>query len=205
MNKERVITYIDGFNLYFGLKSKDWRRYYWLNLAQLSKNLLKTGQELIITKYFTARISSPPSKVKRQSTFIDALMTLSDFKIFYGNYQSNFIECGRCKAIIETPNEKMTDVNIATELLSDAFKDKFDTAILISADSDLSAPISRVIEIFKDKKVICAFPPDRFSKELSKRASGYFSIGRKKFSASVFPDEIVTKDGFTLHKPASWI
>lgn len=25
----RVIAYIDGFNLYFGLKSKGWKRYYW--------------------------------------------------------------------------------------------------------------------------------------------------------------------------------
>jgi len=32
---DRVITYIDGFNLYFGLKSKDWQRYYWLNLQLL--------------------------------------------------------------------------------------------------------------------------------------------------------------------------
>ncbi len=28
---DRVIVYIDGFNLYFGLKSKGWRRYFWLN------------------------------------------------------------------------------------------------------------------------------------------------------------------------------
>lgn len=25
----RVISDIDGFNLYFGLKEKSWRRYYW--------------------------------------------------------------------------------------------------------------------------------------------------------------------------------
>ena len=32
---ERVNAYIDGFNLYFGLKSKGWRRYYWLDLRAL--------------------------------------------------------------------------------------------------------------------------------------------------------------------------
>lgn len=37
----RVISYIDGFNLYFGLKQKGWRKYYWLDLAALSRSLLK--------------------------------------------------------------------------------------------------------------------------------------------------------------------
>ncbi|MGH9629467.1 MAG: NYN domain-containing protein [Bryobacteraceae bacterium] len=41
-------------------------------------------------------------------------------------------------------SEKMTDVNIAVELLQDAFQGAFDTAILISADSDLIAPIAAV-------------------------------------------------------------
>ena len=28
----RLIAYIDGFNLYFGLKEKGWKRYYWLDM-----------------------------------------------------------------------------------------------------------------------------------------------------------------------------
>lgn len=204
MNKQRIITYIDRFNLYFGLKSKGWRKYYWMNLFNLSENLLKSEQELIKVKYFTTRITLPPEKAKRQSTYLDALMTLENLSIFYGKYVSNYINCKRCSAVIETPNEKMTDVNIATELLSDAFEDKFVTAILISADSDLSAPVSKVLKLFANKRIICAFPPGRFSKELSKRSSGYFLIGRKKLSNSIFPDEVFTSTGFKLVKPASW-
>ena len=39
--ERRVAVYVDGFNLYYGLKSKGWRRFYWLDirallLAQLS-------------------------------------------------------------------------------------------------------------------------------------------------------------------------
>lgn len=55
---DRVIVYIDGFNLYFGLKSKGWRRYFWLNPQRLTENLLKPGQKLVFTKYFTARVSN---------------------------------------------------------------------------------------------------------------------------------------------------
>jgi hypothetical protein len=37
----RVIVYIDGFNLYFALRSKGWRKYYWLDLARLAQKLIK--------------------------------------------------------------------------------------------------------------------------------------------------------------------
>ncbi len=58
---QRVIAYIDGFNLYFGLKAMGWRRYYWLDLFKLSRNLLKTNQELVAVKYFTAHGSRATS------------------------------------------------------------------------------------------------------------------------------------------------
>lgn len=38
----------------------------------------------------------------------------------------------------------MTDVNIAIQLLGDAFDDKFDVALVISGDSDLTTPVRRV-------------------------------------------------------------
>ena len=94
-----------------------------------------------------------------------------------------------CSFEDEVPNEKMTDVNIAVELLSDAFQDRYDTAFLISADSDLVPPINRIRLLFPKKNVIVAFPPDRFSKELDKYASASFTIGRAKIAKSLFPLE----------------
>ena len=201
---ERVITYIDGFNLYFGLKEKRWKRYYWLDLQKLCSNILKSDQSLVLTKYFTSRVSYPPNKVKRQGTFIEALETLDNFELFYGKYQANPYTCNKCKQVTQIQNEKMTDVNIAVEMLSDAYQNKYDTAILISADSDLKAPIQKVLELFPEKRILVAFPPSRFSFELTRIASASFTIGRKKISESVFNDEIVKKDGFKLIKPIEW-
>ncbi|HNR69591.1 MAG TPA: NYN domain-containing protein [bacterium] len=201
----RVIVYIDGFNLYFGLKSKNWKRFYWLNLQKLAQNLLSADQVLIRTKYFTSRISLPPDKAKRQSIFIDALMTLTDFDIFYGHYQANTITCYRCQNIISKPNEKMTDVNIAVEMLCDTFGDCYDTAILVSGDSDLLGPIQKIRSLFPQKRIVLAFPPDRFSFALKTAASAYFMIGRKKFADSLFPDQVVDNSGFVLTKPVEWL
>lgn len=201
---ERVIAYIDGFNLYFGLKSKGWQRYLWLNQQNLVKSLLKPQQSLVFTKYFTARISGPPDKQKRQTTYIEALNTLPDFKIFYGKYQHIPRQCRQCGFEDEFPNEKMTDVNIAVELLSDAFQDRYDTAFLISADSDLVPPITQIRFLFPNKRVVVAFPPDRFSKDLANFARFSFTIGRGKISKSLFPAEVAKPDGFILKCPDSW-
>lgn len=200
----RVITYIDGFNLYFGLKSKGWKDFYWLNLKFLSENLLKPGQSLVFTKYFTARVQIPEDKRKRQITFLEALGTLNDFEIHYGKYQVNPYRCIRCGAEYGIPSEKMTDVNIAVEMLTDAFLDKYDTAILISADSDLVGPVTAIKSMFPAKRVIVAFPPMRVSKELMKTADAYFHIGRAMFERSVFPDEVAKQDGFILLRPPNW-
>lgn len=201
---QRVIIYIDGFNLYFGLREKKWKNFYWLNIQKLGENILTKEQTLIEVKYFTSRISFPPDKVKRQGTFIEALETLTNIKIYYGNYQSNKSVCKKCGFTSMIPSEKMTDVNIAVELLSDAYENKFDTAILISADSDLIAPINTVHRLFEDKKIIVAFPPARHSFALKESASASFTIGRKKLADSLFPEEVKKNDGYILKRPERW-
>lgn len=201
---QKVITYIDGFNLYFGLKDKGWKRYYWLNLLSLSRSLLKPGQNLLKVKYFTSRISLPPDKAKRQGEYIEALETLPNLKIYYGKFQKNDVTCTKCGHVMYKPNEKMTDVNIAVEMLADAFLDGFDVAILISADSDLTGPIKHIKKLFPQKQVIVAFPPSRFSYELKIVADATFPIGRKKFVESLFADAVTKTDGHILNRPDRW-
>jgi len=201
---KRVIAYVDGFNLYFGLKEKGWRQFYWLNIQLLVQNLLKPDQQLIITKYFTARVIGSPDKEKRQSTFIEALETVPDFEIFYGKYQLNPRYCRNCGFQDMVPNEKMTDVNIAVEMLSDAFKDNFDVALLVSADSDLTKLIRSIKQMFPHKYIVVAFPPKRYSTELTNIADARLHINRAMLARSVFQDKIKKADGFILQCPSTW-
>lgn len=83
-NPERVIVYVDGFNLYFGLRDKGWRKYYWLDIAKLARSLLTPNQILVRTNYFTSKITHPAGKRKRQQAFLSALETLPDLDIFFG-------------------------------------------------------------------------------------------------------------------------
>ena len=204
---ERVSVYIDGFNLYYGLKSKGWQRYYWLDLPGLSEKLLRPGQQLAAVRYFTARVlprPNDPEQVERQSTYLAALETLADLRIHYGYFLPKYVTCPHCGTTWTTHEEKMTDVNIATELMGDAQDDVFDVAIIISADSDLSGPISAIRQRYPNKQVIVAFPPDRTSMRLRNVATASFVIGRQRFSSSQLPPFVVKPGGYVLNKPPQW-
>ena len=54
-DKKKVIVYVDGFNFYYGLKSKKWKMCYWLDLVSFFNSFLKPYQELVEVNYFSAR------------------------------------------------------------------------------------------------------------------------------------------------------
>lgn len=201
---QRVIAYVDGFNLYYGLRSKRWKWFYWLNIQQMAQRMLKPEQTLSSIKYFTTIVNRPADKHKRQATFLEALGTLSDFQIYHGHFLSDTVTCSNCGHTYQTYHEKMTDVNIATELMSDAFQDEFDIALLVSADSDLVGPVQAVQRLFSHKRIIVAFPPDRYSNALKRASNAYTHIGRNVLSKSVFPDQVTKPDGFVLRRLAQW-
>jgi hypothetical protein len=203
----RVITYIDGFNLYFGLREAGYQRYYWLDLVALSRHLLKPGQSLVQTRYFTSRVkpvAHDPGKIHRQAAYLDALGTLPNLLISYGHYLSKPMTCKKCGATWERQEEKMTDVNIACALLEDAYRDRFDTALVLSGDSDLTPPIRLIRSAFPAKRVIVVFPPHRHSNDLRSAAHGSFQLGRANLHASQLPDRIALPNGHVIQRPTEW-
>ena len=204
---QRVRMYVDGFNLFYGLRAKGWRRYYWLDLHRLAKNLLRPGQRLEAVRYFTARVENDPrdpGKQARQNTYLEALATLPNMYIHYGYFQSKSHQCYRCGATWRTYEEKMTDVNIAVELLRDAQDNAFDSAILMSGDGDLAGPLLAVRERYPTKNVVVAFPPKRRSIAMTNAATAYFTVGRGRLHNSQLPPQVTRADGFVLARPPSW-
>ena len=202
----KVIAYIDGFNLYYGLKESDWRRYLWLDLPTLAKSLIRPDQDLVKTKYFTSRVVSPEGKKKRQSIYLEALNTHcgASLQMYFGHYQSDPWTCNACGAIEHVPSEKKTDVNIAVEIMMDAFDDAFDTALIVTADSDLIPPILAVKRLYPRKRIFVAFPPQRNSVELKREAHVSLTIGRAKFAQAQMPEVVTKKDGTKLSRPDKW-
>ena len=202
---DRVIAYIDGYNLYFGIKAASLQRYLWLNPSAMCRALLKPGQTLAYTKYFTSRVSKPPDSVKRQTTFIEAIQTLPDLAVYEGQYDGEDFVCDRCGHPATWHNEKMTDVNIAVEITKDAHADRFDSALLVTGDGDQVPTIRMVRELSPTKRVICAFPPRRVSEWLRKEAHGFVHINQHILSACLLPKTVTKADGFQLQCPSKWL
>lgn len=201
---EKVIAYIDGFNLYFGMKSRGWSRYYWLDPSALITRMLGSNQSLECVRYFTSRIKGNPDKQKRQSTYLEALGLLPKLTIHYGRYQLDEVTCPNCGTSYQTPHEKMTDVNIVVELMRDAKAGLFDVAFLLSADADLLPGLVALKSEYPGKRAVVVFPPDRQSFHLRNKADGALHVSEAALRASQLPDRITKPDGFVLERPAGW-
>ncbi len=205
MPPERVITYIDGYNLYFGLRESGLRTSRWLDLVELSQSLLKPHQQLETVRYFTTRVRNDRSASSRQGTYLDALQARGGIDITYGHFLSKTVRCRNCQHMWHTHEEKKTDVNIAVGLLEDAYDDRYDLAVVISGDSDLAPPVAAVRQRFGHKRVLVAFPPKRHSRELQTHANAAFTISHSRIRTSRLPTPVTTTGGIELHAPTGWL
>jgi uncharacterized LabA/DUF88 family protein len=201
--KQRVIFYIDGFNLYFGLRSKNWKKYYWLDLVKFCEQFIHSHQELIRVNYFSA-IQKSKGKQDRQDLFLSANKQNPRFRLFLGKFLEKTIDFKGQK--IKTYEEKETDVHIAVQMIRDIVLDECDISILISADSDLIPPIDFIKEIKPKHKIFVYFPPARFSYDLRQKATNFISLENHelKFKASQFPEEVSLPNGYILKRPQNW-
>lgn len=162
-----VIAYIDGYNLYNGLKAKGWDCYYWLDLRRLCLNLLQLLRQqnfisgdytLREVKYFTSKVKGNPERHKKQKVYLEALETHSKIYPKYGETRFHLELCDNCGHKKQTPEEKITDVYLSTEMVADAFNDEYDIALLVSGDID-QVPTIEVIKKNRHAKKNCLCIP----------------------------------------------
>lgn len=90
-------------------------------------------------------------------------------------------------------------------LLEDAYSDRFDLAMLISADSDLVPPVESIRRDFPAKTVLVASPPKRWSSELACVAHATTRISGKRIRLSRLSDPVRLADGTLLRAPQGWL
>lgn len=200
--KKRVFFYIDGFNLYYGIKKTKKQYLKWLDIEKLAAKLIRGGANLVAIKYFTARIEGNKPTTQRQKTYLNALSISEKITITYGHFLAKERTCRKCHSCYNTHEEKKTDVNIACELLSDAYENRFDLAYVVSGDSDLVPPIKKTVSM--GKRIVIASPPNRNSKELVSVASASVHLNVNLLKKCVFSDVVVTKKGKKLSIPNEW-
>ncbi len=151
MPDERVAVFIDGSNLFHCLKEEFGR----LDLNfDLFVAKLVGGRRLIRTYYFAAppRPDLDAEAIKKQQRFLDALRSKDYFQV----------RLGRLIKHEGKYHEKGVDVLLAVEMIQLA--PTYDTAILVSGDGDLVAPVGAVQRL--GKHVENASTPSTLAREL---------------------------------------
>jgi uncharacterized LabA/DUF88 family protein len=205
-----TIVYVDGFNLYYGAV-KD-TPYKWLNLHTLCQ-LLLPQHRLLKIKYYTAKVSARPNdpgQPVRQQVYLRALETIPNLEIIYGQFLQSTVQMPlanpqsngpRFARVIKT-EEKGSDVNIAAHMVHDGHLGLYDTAVIVSNDSDLVEPV-KIVRHELNKKVGMLNPHKRPSYSLKQHVTFIKPIRKGVLRQSQFPTLLQDAAG-SFHKPPSW-
>jgi hypothetical protein len=201
-------VYIDGFNLYYGALV-DKPKYKWLDLEAYFRKQLLPGQTLDRIRYFTAPVkprSEDPDQPARQAAYLDALGTLSSVSIHRGQFkirQHNLPEVGTGRMVrVTRPEEKGSDVNLATYLLMDSFRAEIDVALVVTDDFDLLEPLRCVRREFGISVGISS-PRNRRALSRAVGASFYKPVRAADFASCQLPATVTGPKG-AIHRPRRW-
>lgn len=230
---KKAYVYVDGFNLYHRRLKATFKNqtheFKWLNVLSMCEYIFK-NHNIEKLKFFTADVKDiesdrKPNKIHNQRVYLKVLNNLEKVEIIKGNFVhrtpsmklvtpiDRYIDFspvirppGRetvFSAKVHKYEEKRTDVNIATEMMADAFDNKYDSLILLTNDSDLQRPLEYIKSKFK--KEIIILNPDKSgrSSALSKQADIVRDIKKSHLTHSQFSD-VVEVNGKNFHKPTDW-
>jgi len=213
----KVSFFIDGFNVYHSLKDEydiingingrykhyKYRKYLWLDFHTLSQRFTRKGDTLGDVFYFSALAFWKPDSVKRHKLFISALESRG-INIILGKFKEKDRFCNNCKAYFKAHEEKQTDVNIGLYLLKEAFGNSYDTAIILTNDTDLIPAIKVVKGSFPHKKIGVLFPIGRWSSELNAASDFSRKIKKSDLLKSQFSDNVTLPSGVVLTRAPNW-
>jgi len=204
MAKIRINVYIDGFNLYHSALQHTHSDCRWLNLLELSKRLINPEtEEIKNVYYFSALTSWIPERAKKHLLYIHALRTVG-VKDILGKFSLRERKCPLCAGRYQAHEEKKTDINIAITLLADAVADKFDTALILSGDSDLAPVTTKLKQLCPEKKIGIIVPKGQSAMNLKQHADFFKKIQTKDLKKSLLPPQVTYNDKI-ITAPAGWL
>jgi uncharacterized LabA/DUF88 family protein len=121
-----------------------------------------------------------------------------------GRFKDKDAHCKKCGASFVNKEEKQTDVNIAVYLFKEALANTFDTAVVLTNDTDLVPAIHWLKKSFPAKRVGVLFPIDRWAVELKNACDFWRRIEKKYLKKCQFPYSVKLPSGIVLLRPPEW-
>ena len=203
---KRVVAFIDGYNVYHSVVELGHEANYlkWINLQSLVKALIHpTKDTLSSVEYFSADAHwNPNDKKKRHTDYILALEHVG-VRTHIGAFKKVTKFCTKCEKSYKAFEENGTDVAIAAKMVQFAHENRFDKALLFSADSDLVPIVTSILESHPEKEIYIVTTSSRirFAKKLRAVATGFIEIDKENFQKNLLDKEIVA-EGKTVTRPA---
>lgn len=193
---DRAAFYIDGFNLYHAIDDLAQPHLKWLDLWFLCQRLIDPRTETLTrVLWCTATITDDVPKMLRHRAYLKALESTGVIAV-EGHFIREEYDCDHCQKSWWKRTEKEGDVNVAINLISDAHRDLYDVAYLLTADSDQAATAKMLRETFAPKRLISVAPPGRqHSKHILQYAHGSKAISIPDLESSVFLGKTVLRGG----------
>ena len=209
MQKKKTYVYFDGHNFFrHYLKGKP-MGCKWLDLQAFMENLM--GDEYNIQKiyYFTADVlpfPDAPDRYGNQQAYIRALETLDTVHIKRGKFQNRktylpILGQSPQRAQVRSIREKQTDTKLVTKIFEDAWEEKFDSAVIVSNDSDFVACVIALRRL-SDKEIGVALNRDE-ANQFRDHASFIKGIYPVMIRGSQFAPTLPGRRK-PIHKPLGW-
>lgn len=202
----RTAFFVDGFNLYHSIDSNpSYYKYKWLNLDKLAHCFVTSHYKVEKVFYFTTYATWDQVKLVKHQTYVKALQFVG-IEVVFGAFRYADKTCRICHKQYKIFEEKQTDVNIAIKLFQTAVQDlwdTWDTAIIVSGDSDLIPAIQAVKSTFPAKRIGLVIPIGRRAEELKQVVDFHMKLKEKHLATSQFEDEITIDGGVKLTRPSA--
>ena len=175
-----------------------------IDLYETDERLLFRSESAIF------QIPDPERFIEKAENIINFYLDFNwEFEIVRGKYINKPSQCPHCRASINRPEEKKTDVNLSVRMMGDCFKDRTDIVVLVSADTDLIPPIDFILNNFPNKKVKVFFPPTNHSFDISSFMMAHkvkvirLESNACRFANAVMPDTVTAGEkSYTI--PDNW-
>ena len=200
MHEERVIAYIDGFNLYHAIDALNQPHLKWVDLWALVDSFLRPDQTLMAVNYYSAYATWMPEAHARHRQFTNALRALGA-NVHISEFRVRGQECYRCGNKWVAHEEKQTDVRMAVDIVADCLENQFDLAVVITADSDLG-PAVRKVRSVPGKRILMVAPPGRFNRARDLKFT--HQIRQARINRCLLPREIVRSGQVVATRPPQY-
>ncbi|MGN6271781.1 MAG: NYN domain-containing protein [Protaetiibacter sp.] len=214
--RRTVALYIDGFALYKALLQHTYPQYKWLDLEALSRRLFPQ-REVVRVKYFSAQLKPRTNDRgigQRQQVYWRALGT-TQVETIEGKFSfvkqrlplhpERIDHDGKViTVLVKRPEEKGSDVALASHLILDALDGVADSYAILTNDSDLAPPVEMLTQRGHDVSLVSVAGAN-YNKAFD--AAGIRTvrqIRRGTLRASQFPRVLVDEQGRAIRKPPSW-